>query len=162
MAKFPFTNFFDANGNGQMDFPEELLAMKVFEDALPEDEAASYDELDSDWNGLDDTGLEDEFSEDTGLEHTDSLIDPDFRLNPSDFAADLNEEDDDIWNDPDEETLWNDSQEEPEETPVAYLTFSVESQEERYAKQGIRREDYPTQRAYVAACELADLGSGEG
>ena len=76
MAKFPFTNFFDVNGNGQMDFPEELLAMKVFEDALPEDEAASYDDLDSDWDGLNDTGLEDEFSEDTGLEHTDSLIDP--------------------------------------------------------------------------------------
>ena len=35
MAKFPFTNFFDRNGNGQMDFTEELLAMKVFEDALP-------------------------------------------------------------------------------------------------------------------------------
>lgn len=34
MAKFPFTNFFDASGNGQMDFPEELLAMKVFEDTL--------------------------------------------------------------------------------------------------------------------------------
>ena len=49
---FLLPNFFDANGNGQMDFPEELLAMKVFEDALPEDEAASYDELDSDWNGL--------------------------------------------------------------------------------------------------------------
>ena len=98
MAKFPFTNFFDANGNGQMDFPEELLAMKVFEDALPEDEAASYDELDSDWNGLDDTGLEDEFSEDTGLEHTDSLIDPTLGLYSSDFADDLNDEDHDIWN----------------------------------------------------------------
>ena len=61
MAKFPFTNFFDVNGNSQMDFSEELLAMKVFEDALPEDEAASYDELDSDLDGLDDTGLEDEF-----------------------------------------------------------------------------------------------------
>ena len=35
MAKFPFTNFFDRNGNGQMDFSEELLAMTVFEDALP-------------------------------------------------------------------------------------------------------------------------------
>ena len=35
MAKFPFTNFFDRNSNGQMDFTEELLAMKVFEDALP-------------------------------------------------------------------------------------------------------------------------------
>lgn len=166
MAKFPFTNFFDVNGNGQMDFSEELLAMKVFEDALPEDEAASYDDLDSDWDGLGDDsrddGLEDEFSEDTGLEHTDSLIDPTLGLYSSDFADDLNDEDHDIWNDPDEEDLWDDPQKEPEETPVAYLTFSLESQEERYAKQGIRREDYPTQRAYVAACELADLGSGEG
>ena len=44
MAKFPFTNFFDRNGNGQMDFTEELLAMKVFEDALPGEEPASCDE----------------------------------------------------------------------------------------------------------------------
>ena len=56
MAKFPFTNFFDVNGNGKMDFSEELLAMKVFEDALSEDGTASYDELDSDLDGLDDTG----------------------------------------------------------------------------------------------------------
>lgn len=166
MAKFPFTNFFDVNGNGKMDFSEELLAMKVFEDALPEDEAASYDDLDSDWDGLGDDslddGLEDEFSEDTGLEHTDSLIDPTLGLYSSDFADDLNDEDHGIWNDPDEEDLRDDPQKEPEETPVAYLTFSVASREERYAKQGIRREDYPNQRTYDAACELADLRKGEG
>ena len=162
MAKFPFTNFFDVNGNGQMDFSEELLAMKVFEDALPEDEAASYDDLDSDWDGLDDTGLEDEFSEDAWLTDTASLTDPGLSLHSSNFEDNVSDEDDDTWNDLDEEDLRDDPQKEPEETPVAYLTFSVESQEERYAKQGIRREDYPTQRAYVAACELADLGSGEG
>ena len=132
MAKFPFTNFFDVNGNSQMDFSEELLAMKVFEDALPEDEAASYDELDSDLDGLDDTGLEDEFSEDAWLTDTASLTDPDLNLHSSDFADDLNDEDHDIWNDSDEEDLRDDPQKEPEETPVAYLTFSVESQEERY------------------------------
>ena len=162
MAKFPFTNFFDVNGNGKMDFSEELLAMKVFEDALPEDEAASYDDLDSDWDGLDDTGLEDEFSEDAWLTDTASLTDPDLSLHSSNFEDNVSDEDDDTWNDSDEEVLWDDPQKEPEETPVAYLTFSVESQEERYAKQGIRREDYPTQRAYVAACELADLRKGEG
>ena len=162
MAKFPFTNFFDVNGNSQMDFSEELLAMKVFEDALPEDEAASYDDLDSDWDGLDDTGLEDEFSEDAWLTDTASLTDPGLSLHSSNFEDNVSDEDDDTWNDLDEEDLRDDPQKEPEETPVAYLTFSVESQEERYAKQGIRREDYPTQRAYVAACELADLGSGEG
>ena len=166
MAKFSFTNFFDVNGNGKMDFSEELLAMKVFEDALPEDEVASYDELDSDWDGLGDDGLddglEDEFSEDAGLEYTDSPIDPTLCLYSSDFADDLNDDDHDIWNDPDEEVLWDKPQKEPEETPVAYLTFSVESQEERYAKQGIRREDYPNQRTYDAACELADLRKGEG
>ena len=131
MAKFPFTNFFDVNGNGKMDFSEELLAMKVFEDALPEDEVASYDELDSDWDGLGDDGLddglEDEFSEDAGLEYTDSPIDPTLCLYSSDFADDLNDDDHDIWNDPDEEVLWDKPQKEPEETPVAYLTFSVES-----------------------------------
>ena len=115
MVKFPFTNFFDVNGNGKMDFSEELLAMKVFEDALSEDGTASYDELDSDLDGLDDTGLEDEFSEDTGLEHTDSLIDPTLGLYSSDFADDLNDEDHDIWNDLDEEDLRDDPQKEPEE-----------------------------------------------
>ena len=40
MAKFPFTNFFDRNGNCQMDFTEELLAMKVFEDAPPGEEVS--------------------------------------------------------------------------------------------------------------------------
>ena len=60
MAKFPFTNFFDRNGNGQMDFTEELLAMKVFEDALPGEEPASCDEMENDGlDGLDD-GLSDE------------------------------------------------------------------------------------------------------
>ena len=162
MAKFPFTNFFDVNGNGKMDFSEELLAMKVFEDALPEDEAASYDELDSDLDGLDDTALEDEFSEDAWLTDTASLTDPDLSLHSSNFADNVSDEDDDTWNDLDEEDLRDDPQKEPEETPVAYLTFSVESQEERYAKQGIWREDYPNQRTYDAACELADLRKGEG
>lgn len=162
MAKFPFTNFFDVNGNGKMDFSEELLAMKVFEDALPEDDAASYDELDSDLDGLDDTALEDEFSEDAWLTDTASLTDPDLSLHSSNFADNVSDEDDDTWNDLDEEDLRDDPQKEPEETPVAYLTFSVESQEERYAKQGIWREDYPNQRTYDAACELADLRKGEG
>ena len=55
MAKFPFTHFFDRNGNGQMDFSEELLAMKVFEDALPGEEPASCDETENDGlDGLDD------------------------------------------------------------------------------------------------------------
>lgn len=162
MAKFPFTNFFDVNGNGKMDFSEELLAMKVFEDALPEDDAASYDELDSDLDGLDDTALEDEFSEDAWLTDTASLTDPDLSLHSSNFADNVSDEDDDTWNDLDEEDLRDDPQKEPEETPVAYLTFSVESQEERYAKQGIQREDYPNQRTYDAACELADLRKGEG
>ena len=102
MAKFPFTNFFDRNSNGQMDFTEELLAMKVFEDALPGEESASCDETERD-----------------------------------------------------------DSQEEAE-GPVAYLTFSVESREERFAKQGVRREDYPSQRVYDAACDLIDLQNGKG
>lgn len=162
MAKFPFTNFFDVNGNGQMDFSEELLATKVFEDALPEDEASFYDELDSDLDGLDDTGLEDEFSEDAWLTDTASLTDPDLSLHSSNFEDNVSDEDDDTWNDPDEEDLRDDPQKEPEETPVAYLTFTVESQEERYAKQGIRREDYPTQRTYDAACDLIDLQNGKG
>ena len=162
MAKFPFTNFFDVNGNGKMDFSEELLAMKVFEDALSEDGTASYDELDSDLDGLDDTGLEDEFSEDAWLTDTASLTDPDLNLHSSNFEDNVSDEDDDTWNDLDEEDLRDDPQKEPEETPVAYLTFSVESQEERYAKQGIQREDYPNQRTYDAVCELADLRKGEG
>ena len=44
MAKFPFTNFFDVNGNRQMDFSEELLAMKVFEDTLHGNDLAFYSE----------------------------------------------------------------------------------------------------------------------
>ncbi len=44
MAKFPFTNFFDVNGNGKMDFSEELLAMKVFEDTLHGNDLAFYSE----------------------------------------------------------------------------------------------------------------------
>lgn len=59
MAKFPFTNFFDVNGNGQMNFSEELLAMKVFENALPGEEPALYDEMEN--AGLD--GLDDGFSD---------------------------------------------------------------------------------------------------
>ena len=76
MAKFPFTNFFDVNGNGQMDFSEELLAMKVFEDALPEEEPASCDQTEND--GLD--GLDDGLSDEMDEEDTDSLIDPDATL----------------------------------------------------------------------------------
>ena len=45
---------------------------------------------------------------------------------------------------------------------MAYLTFSVESREERFAKQGVRREDYPSQRVYDAACDLIDLQNGKG
>lgn len=45
MAKFPFTNFFDVNGNGKMDFSEELLAMKVFEDTLHGNDLAFYMEV---------------------------------------------------------------------------------------------------------------------
>ena len=45
---------------------------------------------------------------------------------------------------------------------MAYLTFSVESREDRFAKQGVRREDYPSQRAYDAACDLIDLQNGKG
>ena len=107
MAKFPFTNFFDVNGNSQMDFSEELLAMKVFEDALPEDEAASYDDLDSDWDGLDDTGLEDEFSEDAWLTDTASLTDPDLSLHSSNFEDNVSDEDDDTCNDSHAEGLWD-------------------------------------------------------
>lgn len=43
MEKCPFTNFFDVYGNGQTDFSEELLAMKVLEDALPAEESVSCD-----------------------------------------------------------------------------------------------------------------------
>ena len=114
MAKFPFTNFFDVNGNSQMDFSEELLAMKVFEDALSEDGTASYDELDSDLDGLDDTGLEDEFSEDAWLTDTASLTDPDLNLHSSNFEDNVSDEDDDTWNDSDEEVLWDDPQKEPD------------------------------------------------
>ena len=159
MAKFPFTNFFDRNGNGQMDFTEELLAMKVFEDALPGEEPASYDEMEN--AGLDglDNGLPDEMDE----EDTDSLIDPDMTLHPPDFLEEDSEEDAAIWDDleEDDEDVWEDSQEEAE-GPVAYLTFSVESREERFAKQGVRREDYPSQRVYDAACDLIDLQNGKG
>ena len=63
---------------------------------------------------------------------------------------DLEEDDEDVWDDP------------QEEGPVAYLTFSVESREDRFTKQGVRREDYPTQRAYDAACDLIDLQNGKG
>lgn len=187
MAKFPFTHFFDVNGNGQMDFTEELLAMKVFEDALPGEEPASCDEMEND--GLD--GLDDGLSDDTDEDGADSLIDPDMTLHSPDFTddganevnlEDINsligqdlglhspdfleedsEEDAAIWDDleEDDEDVWDDSQEEAE-GPVAYLTFSVESREERFAKQGVRREDYPTQRAYDAACGLIDLQNGKG
>lgn len=172
MAKFPFTNFFDRNGNGQMDFTEELLAMKVFEDALPGEESASCDETEND--GLD--GLDDGLSDEIDEEDINSLIDQDLGLHSPDFLGDgLDEEDDDVWDDleddvdedaaiwddleEDDEDVWDDPQ---EEGPVAYLTFSVESREDRFAKQGIRREDYPTQRAYDAACDLLDLQNGEG
>ena len=162
MAKFPFTNFFDRNGNGQMDFTEELLAMKVFEDALPGEEPASCDEMETDGlDGLD--GLDDGLSDEIDEEDTDSLIDPDVTLHSPDFLEDGLDEDDDVWDDleEDEEDVWEDSPEEAE-GPVAYLTFSVESREDRFAKQGVRREDYPTQRAYDAACDLIDLQNGEG
>ncbi len=172
MAKFPFTNFFDRNGNGQMDFTEELLAMKVFEDALPGEEPASCDEMEND--GLD--GLDDGLSDEMDEEDTDSLIDQDLGLHSPDFLGDgLDEEDDDVWDDleddvdedaaiwddleEDDEDVWDDPQ---EEGPVAYLTFSVESREDRFTKQGVRREDYPTQRAYDAACDLIDLQNGKG
>ena len=160
MAKFPFTNFFDVNGNGQMNFSEELLAMKVFENALPGEEPALYDEMEN--AGLD--GLDDGFSDEIDEENTDSLIDPDLMLHSPDFFDDDSDEEDDVWDDPaeDDEDVWGDPQEAPKETPVAYLTFSLDSQEERYSKQGIRREDYPNQRTYDAACELADLRKGEG
>lgn len=159
MAKFPFTNFFDRNGNGQMDFTEELLAMKVFEDALPGEGPASCDETEND--GLD--GLDDGLSDELDEEDTDSLIDPAMTLHSPDFLEDGLDEDDDVWDDleEDDEDVWDDSQEEAE-GPVAYLTFSVESREDRFAKQGVRREDYPTQRAYDAACDLIDLQNGEG
>ena len=162
MAKFPFTNFFDRNGNGQMDFTEELLAMKVFEDALPGEEPASCDEMETDGlDGLD--GLDDGLSDEIDEEDTDSLIDPDVTLHSPDFLEDGLDEDDDVWDDleEDDEDVWEDSPEEAE-GPVAYLTFSVESREDRFAKQGVRREDYPTQRAYDAACDLIDLQSGKG
>lgn len=162
MAKFPFTNFFDRNGNGQMDFTEELLAMKVFEDALPGEEPASCDEMETDGlDGLD--GLDDGLSDEIDEEDTDSLIDPDVTLHSPDFLEDGLDEDDDVWDDleEDDEDVWEDSPEEAE-GPVAYLTFSVESREDRFAKQGVRREDYPTQRAYDAACGLIDLQNGKG
>ena len=156
MAKFPFTHFFDRNGNGQMDFSEELLAMKVFEDALPGEEPASCDEMEND-------GLDDGLSDDTDLEDINSLIDQDLGLHSPDFLENDLDEDAAIWDDleEDDEDVWDDSQEEAE-GPVAYLTFSVESREDRFAKQGVRREDYPTQRAYDAACDLIDLQNGEG
>ena len=156
MAKFPFTNFFDRNSNGQMDFTEELLAMKVFEDALPGEESASCDETEND--GLD--GLDDGLSDEIDEEDINSLIDQDLGLQSPDFLEDSLDED--VWDDlEDDEDVWDDSQEEAE-GPVAYLTFSVESREERFAKQGVRREDYPSQRVYDAACDLIDLQNGKG
>lgn len=185
MAKFPFTHFFDRNGNGQMDFTEELLAMKVFEDALPGEEPASCDQTEND-------GLDDEFSDEIDEGDTDSLIDPamtlhspdftddgsneidledinslidqDLGLHSPDFLEDGLDEDAAIWDDlgEDDEDVWEDSQEEAEEEPVAYLSLSWESREDRFAKQGVRREDYPTQRAYDAACDLIDLQNGQG
>lgn len=158
MAKFPFTNFFDRNGNGQMDFTEELLAMKVFEDALPGEESASCDETEND--GLD--GLDDGLSDEIDEEDINSLIDQDLGLHSPDFLEEDSEGDAAIWDDlEDDEDVWDDSQEEAE-GPVAYLTFSVESREERFAKQGVRREDYPSQRVYDAACDLIDLQNGKG
>lgn len=158
MAKFPFTNFFDRNGNGQMDFTEELLAMKVFEDALPGEESASCDETEND--GLD--GLDDGLSDEIDEEDINSLIDQDLGLHSPDFLEEDSEGDAAIWDDlEDDEDVWDDSQEEAE-GPVAYLTFSVESREERFAKQGVRREDYPSQRVYDAACDLVDLQNGKG
>lgn len=156
MAKFPFTNFFDRNGNGQMDFTEELLAMKVFEDAPPGEEPASCDQTEND-------GLDDEFSDEIDEGDTDSLIDPDLTLHSPDFLEEDSDEDAAIWDDleEDDEDVWEDSQEEAE-GPVAYLTFSVESREDRFAKQGVRREDYPSQRVYDAACDLIDLQNGKG
>lgn len=157
MAKFPFTNFFDRNGNGQMDFTEELLAMKVFEDALPGEESASCDETEND--GLD--GLDDGLSDEIDEEDINSLIDQDLGLHSPDFLEEDSEGDAAIWDDlEDDEDVWDDSQE--AEGPVAYLTFSVESREDRFTKQGVRREDYPTQRAYDAACDLIDLQNGKG
>lgn len=158
MAKFPFTHFFDRNGNGQMDFTEELLAMKVFEDALPGEESASCDETEND--GLD--GLDDGLSDEIDEEDINSLIDQDLGLHSPDFLEEDSEGDAAIWDDlEDDEDVWDDSQEEAE-GPVAYLTFSVESREERFAKQGVRREDYPSQRVYDAACDLVDLQNGKG
>ena len=158
MAKFPFTNFFDRNGNGQMDFTEELLAMKVFEDALPGEESASCDETEND--GLD--GLDDGLSDEIDEEDINSLIDQDLGLHSPDFLEEDSEGDAAIWDDlEDDEDVRDDSQEEAE-GPVAYLTFSVESREERFAKQGVRREDYPSQRVYDAACDLIDLQNGKG
>lgn len=157
MAKFPFTNFFDRNGNGQMDFTEELLAMKVFEDALPGEESASCDETEND--GLD--GLDDGLSDEIDEEDINSLIDQDLGLHSPDFLEEDSEGDAAIWDDLEEdEDVWDDSQE--AEGPVAYLTFSVESREDRFAKQGVRREDYPSQRVYDAACDLIDLQNGKG
>lgn len=157
MAKFPFTNFFDRNSNGQMDFTEELLAMKVFEDALPGEESASCDETEND--GLD--GLDDGLSDEIDEEDINSLIDQDLGLHSPDFLEEDSEGDAAIWDDlEDDEDVWDDSQE--AEGPVAYLTFSVESREDRFAKQGVRREDYPSQRVYDAACDLIDLQNGKG
>ena len=157
MAKFPFTNFFNVNGNGKMDFSEELLAMKVFEDSLPEDNFASYDEFEENLDdGWGDTEFEDEISPMNSSLGLTSLE----KDNMDRFYED---EEEDLWDDPqdeDEESLWQEPLE--EQRPMAYPTFSVESQEERYAKQGIWREDYPNQRTYDAACELADLRKGEG
>lgn len=103
MAKCPFNNFFDVYGNGQTDFSEELLAIKVLEDALPAEESVPCDSVADD--SLDIPGK-------------------------------------------------------PEK--AAYLAFSVESREERFDKRGIRRENYPTQRAYDAACDLIELQNGVG
>ena len=157
MAKFPFTNFFDVNGNSQMDFSEELLAMKVFEDALPGEESAPVMRRKTTAGWLRD-GLSDEIDE----EDINSLIDQDLGLHSPDFLEEDSEGDAAIWDDlEDDEDVWDDSQEEAE-GPVAYLTFSVESREERFAKQGVRREDYPSQRVYDAACDLIDLQNGKG
>lgn len=115
MAKFPFTNFFDRNGNGQMDFTEELLAMKVFEDALPGEESASCDETEND--GLD--GLDDGLSDEIDEEDINSLIDQDLGLHSPDFLEEDSEGDAAIWDDlEDDEDVWDDSQEEAE-GPVA-------------------------------------------
>lgn len=117
-------------------------------------EPASCDEMEND-------GLDDGLSDDTDLEDINSLIDQDLGLHSPDFLEEDSEGDAAIWDDLEEdEDVWDDSQE--AEGPVAYLTFSVESREDRFAKQGVRREDYPSQRVYDAACDLIDLQNGKG